>query len=56
MRPFQVKSALLATAANLPDADRLAAARLSGLHRSPALSARAMSAVHPALPAEDDPR
>jgi subtilisin len=46
LRPFQVKTALWATAANLPGEARAPALDLSGLMQRPAASARAMSAIH----------
>jgi subtilisin family serine protease len=49
LRPFQVKTALWATAANLPPEARAAAAGLSGIIQRPAASARAMSAIRPVV-------
>lgn len=46
LRPFQVKTALWATAANLPGEARAPAFDLSGVMQRPGTSARAMSALH----------
>lgn len=49
MRPFQIKTALWATAANLPPDEGIVAAGLSGVRQRPVASGRAMSAVRPVL-------
>jgi subtilisin family serine protease len=54
LRPFQVKTVLWATAANLPGEARAPA--LSGVMRRPAASARAMSALHRAVPPSEPGR
>ena len=49
MRPFQVKTALWSTAANLPPDKAIVAAGLSGVRQRPAGSGRALSAARPVL-------
>ena len=50
LRPFQVKAALWACAANLPGQARTPAFDLSGVTQRPTTSARAMSALHKVVP------
>jgi subtilisin len=54
LRPFQVKTALWATAANLPAQDRALAAELSGVRRGLGQSPRAVSAIRTAVAAPED--
>jgi subtilisin family serine protease len=56
LRPFQVKTALWATAANLPTEARAPAAEPPQRRVPVAASARALSAIMPALPATPPPR
>lgn len=46
LRPFQVKSALWATASNVPESHRERLRQMSGISHEPLSSPRAMSAIH----------
>jgi subtilisin len=49
LRPFQIKTVLWATAANVTAPERAAAGRLSGVREVSLSSVRSQSAVHPAI-------